>query len=151
MAPNQRQENIMDLTRTRGTAGMTAARGNHGRVLTGSLWALQALLAVSFVAAGGQKLAGAHQMVVLFTKIGAGQWLRYLTGALELAGAVGLLIPLLSGLAALGLAALMAGAAATNLTIGYSPWVPLAFLLVSALMVWSRWPQTRALAARFSR
>jgi uncharacterized membrane protein len=46
----------------------------------------------------------------MFATIGIGQWFRYVVGALELAGAVGVLIPRLSGLAALGLIGLMAGA-----------------------------------------
>jgi uncharacterized membrane protein YphA (DoxX/SURF4 family) len=41
---------------------------------------------------------------------GAGQWLRFLVGVLELAGAVGLLVPALVGAAAAGLAALLTGA-----------------------------------------
>jgi hypothetical protein len=61
-------------------------------------------MAISFVAAGSQKLVGTHYMVVMFAMIGAGQWLRYVVGLVEVAGAVGVLIPLLSGVAALGLA-----------------------------------------------
>jgi uncharacterized membrane protein len=60
------------------------------------------------------KLAGSPELVDLFATIGAGQWLRYLVGALEVAGAVGRLVPWLSGLAALGLAPLIVGATATN-------------------------------------
>jgi len=40
-----------------------------------------------------QKVVGTGYMVHLFGKIGAGQWLRYLIGVLEFAGAVGVLIP----------------------------------------------------------
>src|SRR6185295_16369479 len=54
-------------------------------------------------------------LVGKFHEIGFGQWLRYLTGTLELAGAVGLVILFLSGLAGLGLAGVMAGAVATEL------------------------------------
>jgi hypothetical protein len=53
----------------------------------------------------------------------------------EIAGAVGLLIPRLSGVAALGLAGLMVGAAVTNVTIlPANPALPVALLLVSALV-----------------
>jgi len=86
-------------------------------------------------------------MVDLFTQMGAGQWLRYLAGALELAGAVGMLLPRLPGLAALGLAGLLAGATATNLlVIDQGPWLPLGLLPVSALVAWACWPQTKTLA-----
>jgi len=47
---------------------------------------------------------GNPQLVGLFEAIGLGQWLRYLTGTLEVAGAILLLIPRMSGLGALMLA-----------------------------------------------
>jgi uncharacterized membrane protein len=56
---------------------------------------------------------------------------------LEVAGAVGLLIPLLSSLAALRLAAVMVGAAMTNqFLLEESP--PLALLVVAAVIAWAR-------------
>ncbi len=42
---------------------------------------------------GFTKLAGNEQMVALFEAIGVGQWFRYLTGSLEVAGAILLVIP----------------------------------------------------------
>jgi uncharacterized membrane protein YphA (DoxX/SURF4 family) len=102
-----------------------------------------------FAVGGLMKLGSAYSMVHMFGQIGAGQWFRYLIGSLELAGAVGLLIPALSGLAALALSALMAGASITNAFIIHtSPLVPLVFLVISVVVAWGRWPQTRALAAR---
>ena len=110
-----------------------------------ALWVLQAVLAFQFAGGGLLKLTGSPEMVDLFATIGAGQWLRYLVGALEVAGAVGLLVPRLSGLAALGLAALMAGATVTNLfVLGESPWLPVGLLLVSAVIAWGRRPRTKA-------
>jgi uncharacterized membrane protein len=103
------------------------------------LWVLQAVLALQFAGGGLAKLAGSPALVELFADIGAGQWLRFVVGALEVAGAVGLLVPRLSGLAALGLAALMVGATVTNLfIIGERPWLPLGLLLVAAVVAWGR-------------
>jgi uncharacterized membrane protein YphA (DoxX/SURF4 family) len=116
-----------------------------------ALWVLQAVLAFQFAGGGLLKLTGSPELVALFATIGAGQWLRYLVGALEVAGAVGLLVPRLSGLAALGLAALMVGATITNLFIGESPWLPVGLLLVSAVLAWGRRSRTRALAGRLRR
>jgi uncharacterized membrane protein len=117
-----------------------------------TLWGLQVLLAVAFGTGGLLKLSGAHQMVDLFTRIGAGQWLRYLIGTFEIAGAAGVLIPALSGVAALGLTGLMVGASITNAFIIHaSPVVPLAFLVISAAVAWGRGPQTKALAGRLRR
>ena len=50
-------------------------------------------------------------------KGGAGQWFRYLVGILELAGAIGLLIPRLAAPAALGLLGVMIGAFFTQLFV----------------------------------
>jgi putative oxidoreductase len=87
------------------------------RALTITLWVLQVLVAFQFAAGGYLKLSGAPEMVDMFATIGAGQWFRVMVGALEIAGAIGLLIPRIAGLAALGLVALMVGATITNLFI----------------------------------
>lgn len=114
-----------------------------------ALWILQLLLASQFVMAGFQKLSGNEAMVGMFTEIGAGQWFRYLVGALELAGALGLLVPRLCGPAALGLAGVMAGAVITNVfVLGYSPAVAFAFLLAAGLIAWFRRSAIRELFAR---
>ena len=55
---------------------------------------LQVVLAAIIAGGGISKLAGDPVMVDMFADIGAGQWLRYLVGALEVAGGVGLLIRL---------------------------------------------------------
>ena len=128
-----------------------APTANRHRARTATGWALQALLAISFAGAGAQKLAGTQSMVEQFERVGVGQWLRYVVGGLELAGAIGLLIPLLSGLAAVGVTALMAGASVTNLLVGHPPWVPLGFLVIAAVIARARWSQTIALPATLRR
>jgi uncharacterized membrane protein YphA (DoxX/SURF4 family) len=129
----------------------TTGRAGRARATSVALWVLQAVLAFQFAGGGFVKLTGSPEMLRLFADVGAGQWLRYLVGALEVAGAVGLLIPRLSGLAALGLAGLMVGATATNLfVLGESPWLPIGLLLVSALIAWGRQSRTRHWPARAS-
>jgi uncharacterized membrane protein YphA (DoxX/SURF4 family) len=66
---------------------------------------------------GLPKLTGSPAAVQEFGLIGAGQWLRYLVGTAEVAGAIGLLTPWLAGPAAAGLAANMAGATIINTTV----------------------------------
>jgi putative oxidoreductase len=130
-------------------APRTATRG---RAVEVALWVLQFLLAIQFAMAGLAKVFGDQAMVEMFATIGIGQWFRYLVGVLELAGAVGVLIPRLSGLAAMGLVCLMVGAGATNVFIlGASPLLPLVLLLLSGLVAWGRWPQTRTLADKLGR
>ena len=87
-------------------------------------WILQIVLAVAFLAAGGMKLARPKPALV-----GAGLgWADdfsdtnvKLIGAIEVVGAIGLILPWLTGiapiltpLAALGLALVMAGAVVTH-------------------------------------
>jgi putative oxidoreductase len=141
----------MNITSARNDPALrpTASSAARGRGRTLALWILQAILILMFAVGGLMKLGSAHSMVHMFGQIGAGQWFRYLIGSLELAGAVGMLIPALSGLAALALSALMVGASITNTFIIHtSPLVPLVFLVISVVVAWGRWPQTRALAAR---
>jgi uncharacterized membrane protein YphA (DoxX/SURF4 family) len=98
-----------------------AAAAKRERAVNVTLWAVQVLLALFFAFAGLNKLGGIQQKVVdAFTEIGCGQWFRHLTGALELAGAIGLLFPRLSGLAALGLTGVMLGSVLAHLF--FRPW-----------------------------
>lgn len=92
-------------------------------------------------ASAAPKLSGESSAVEGFDVIGAGQWFRYFIGIVELAGAIGLVIPRLSGLAAIGLALLMVGAAYTNAFIidGYFPVItPLILLVLFVFVAWGR-------------
>lgn len=134
---------------------LTAPSTERGRATNITLWVVQVLLAAFFLlAAASPKLAGQQYAVEMFTQIGAGQWFRYLVGALELAGAIGLLIPRLAGLAALGLAAVMVGAVLTQVLVLDSVVMALtpAFLGVAlGLIAWRRWEQTKTPAAELGR
>ncbi|MBC7784939.1 MAG: DoxX family protein [Burkholderiales bacterium] len=104
-------------------------------------WVLQVVLALVFAAAGTAKLAGAEQMVVNFEQLGFGQWFRVLTGTLEVAGAVGLLIPRTTYYAALLLATVMAGAVFSHVLItGGSPLPALVLLALCGLVAFLRRP-----------
>ena len=126
------------------TSGTQAAPAtNRRRAVNFALWALQVVLALVFAMAGLSKVFGDQAMVGMFAAIGVGQWFRFVVGLLEISGAVGVLVPRLSGLAALGLGCLMAGATLTNLfVLGASPAVPIVLLVVGVLVAWGRWPQT---------
>ena len=109
------------------------------KVLNLTIWGVQILTALAFLAAGGSKLAGAPAMVDMFEKIGFGQWFRYLTGSLEVAGAALLLLPRTAAIGGWLLAAVMIGAIGTHLfIIGGNP-APAAVLFVLAITVaWNR-------------
>jgi putative oxidoreductase len=137
----------MDTNRVEASAPRSRRRG-----VNIALWVLHILLALQFAMAGLAKVGGDPAMVEMFAAIGIGQWFRYAVGVLELSGAIGVLVPRISGLAALGLVFLMAGATLTNLfVLDASPLLTIGLLVVSALVAWGRWPQTRALIASFGR
>jgi uncharacterized membrane protein len=88
-----------------------------GRPAAVTAWVLAVVLALAMAGAGLAKLGGDAAMVEMFDDIGAGQWLRWMVGGLELAGAVGLLVPRLRAWAALGLLVLLVCATVANLAV----------------------------------
>ncbi len=112
-------------------------------------WTLQVLMAAAFVMAGGSKLAGTPDMVALFEAVGVGQWLRYVTGVLEMTGAVLLLVPALAGFGALHLAGVMSGAVVAHVAVLHTPpTAPLVLLTVLATIVFLRRREVAAGLAR---
>lgn len=124
------------------------ATAKPGKGLNIALWVLQVLLAVFFAAASAfPKLTDHPSTAPSFDAIGYGDWFMYLIGALELAGAIGLLIPLLSGFTALAFIALMVGAFVYEVTvIGAGFWyTPVILIVLFAFIAWGRWDRTVAL------
>ena len=122
-------------------SGDTAAtRGAAiGRPLDILLWGVQAFLALVFVSASLAKLMGNPEMVALFTAVGSEQWLRYVTGILELTGAVLIMVPKTKRMGAALLATIMLGALTAHLFILHvSPTTPAVLFLLSGFVVWRR-------------
>jgi putative oxidoreductase len=114
-------------------------------------WTVQAIVAAAFLAAGSAKLAGVPFMVDLFQQIGLGQWFRVMTGVVEVAGAVALLIPGLASIGALWLGGTMVGAVATHLFVLHTSPVPAIVLgLLNALIVYLRRDELVALLRRIN-
>ncbi|MFS2204818.1 DoxX family protein [Variovorax sp. Varisp36] len=112
------------------------------------VWGVRILLALAFGAAGAAKLAGVPQMVQVFEAIGFGQWFRYLTGLVEVGGALLLLVPATGFLGGLLLAATMVCAVATHLgLIGGNPAPAVVLGLLSGFVAWRTWPVSRPAAA----
>ena len=112
-----------------------------GKGANAALWVLQILGAAAFLGAGGAKLAGVPQMIGVFQKVGVGQWFRYVTGILEIVGAVGLLVPRYTFYAACLLATVMAGAIVAHLTVlGEPPTAPVVLLLIMGTIAYMRRP-----------
>ena len=108
------------------------------------------VLAVVFVMFGAGKFIDPAKWIDKFAAWGIPAWFVPVSGALELAGAVGLLIPVVRGLAGLGLALFMIGAVATHVVhaeIGMI-FVAGAILAGSAAVGWLRLPETVTFVSR---
>ena len=135
----------MTATATRPTT--TARAANAG------LWTLQVLLAAVYAFSAYGKLTADAQNVAGFEAMGLGTTGMYLIGALELAGAVAMFVPGLTGLAALGFVALMTGAVIITWAIGGGALVaiPATVGVVAAVVAWGRRDSTRSLVAQLRR
>jgi putative oxidoreductase len=110
-----------------------------GKALNIVLWTLQVLVALVLMAAGSGKLLGSASMVALFDAVGMGQWFRYVTGSLEVLGALLLVVPAKAAFGAVLLACVMAGAVVAHLTVLHTaPTAPLVLLGLTALIGWGR-------------
>ena len=109
------------------------------------VWGVRILLALAFGAAGLSKLAGVPQMVQVFEAIGFGQWFRYVTGVVEVGGALLLLVPATGFLGGLLLALTMVFAVATHLVlIGGNPAPAVVLTGLSAFVAWRLRPVATA-------
>ncbi len=107
------------MTQTTATATAptttTAAPARPGRAANIGLWTLQVLTAAVFVFAAIPKITADPMAVAGFAMMGIGPAGMLTIGLLELAGAIAMFIPRLTGLAALCQVALMIGAVTTTL------------------------------------
>ncbi|QIP87026.1 DoxX family protein [Streptomyces sp. Tu 2975] len=118
------------------SAGTVAAAG-PGRRTHLAVRTLQMVLALFFaIASAAPKLVGHSSAAEGFDRIGYGDWYMYLVGGLEMAGAVALVIPILSGISALALMGLMIGAFVTQLTVfdGENALTPVVFFVLLAVV-----------------
>ncbi|EKX66564.1 DoxX family protein [Streptomyces ipomoeae] len=116
----------------------SAARSRRARI---SLGALQIVLALIYgIASALPKLIAHPSAAESFETLGWGDAGMYTIGALELAGAIGLLIPALASVAAASLSALMVGAFITQLAVfdGEYAATPLILMVPLAVIAWAR-------------
>jgi len=99
---------------------------------------VKALLTIAFVVAGGAKLIGAEMMVATFEAVGVGQWFRYVTGLIEVGGAVLLWVKGREAIGAGLLAVTMVGAVLAHILIlGPSLLPALVLGLLAAFIFWT--------------
>ena len=113
-------------------------RGRRARI---ALRSLQVILALFYGIAGALPKLIAHPSASeAFDTIGWGSAGMYTIGALELVGAVALLVPVLQSAAAIALGALMVGAFVVQVAVfgGQNAATPLILLVPLALIAWTR-------------
>ena len=135
------------------TALTAPAPTTTSRLANAGLWTLQVLLAVVYAFSAFGKLTAEAQNVAGFEAMGLGNTGMYIIGALELAGAIAMFVPRLTGLAALCFVALMTGAVIMTLAIGGGALaaIPATVGVVAAVVAWGRRDSTRRLVASVRR
>lgn len=121
---------------------------SKGKVI--ATWILSGLVALMMLFAGGSKLAGAEEQVKGFAAMGFPAWFLYVTGVIEVVGAILLLIPKTAAFGVLLLGATMVGATISVLKMGdfgHAP-IPFVFLVVIAIIGWLRQDQFRKLLGK---
>jgi uncharacterized membrane protein YphA (DoxX/SURF4 family) len=131
----------------------TATATTRKRAANIALWTLQVLLAAVYAFSAFGKLTADAQNVAGFEAMGLGIPGMYIIGALELAGAIAMFVPPLTGLAAACFVVLMIGAVTITLAIGGGLLIviPAAVGVLAAIVAYGRRDSTAALAARFRR
>jgi putative oxidoreductase len=103
-------------------------------------WILRILLGVTFLGIGVEKVTGTMETIPFFDAIGWGQWFRYFSGALDIAGALLVFVPRWTSVGAfiitctVGLGTYLCYAKAL-----FNPMFPLILTLLAALLVWLAW------------
>ena len=95
--------------------GGTAVADADSRGKTIGLWVLRGLLSLAFLGSGSMKLMGDEQIVENFAHFGYEPGFATFIGVCEVAGAIGVLLPRLTALAASGLSIIMLGAVYNHL------------------------------------
>jgi uncharacterized membrane protein YphA (DoxX/SURF4 family) len=128
----------------------TAAAPVTSRAASAVLWVLQVFLAAVYAFSAFGKLTADAQNVAGFEAMGLGVTGMYVIGALELAGAVAMFVPRLTGLAALCFVALMIGAVAMTWAVGGGVLVaiPASVGVLAVVVAWGRRDSTRRLMAQ---
>ena len=125
----------------------TTSRRTRSRAANVALWTLQVVIAVIYAFSAFGKLTAEAQNVAGFHAMGLGNTGMYVIGSLELAGAIAMFIPRLTGLAATCFVALMIGAVTATLAVGGGVLavIPATVLVLVAVLAWGRRDSTRRL------
>ncbi|MGA2587333.1 MAG: DoxX family protein [Candidatus Aminicenantales bacterium] len=102
---------------------------------------LRVLLGLAFLTTGAAKLTGSLHTVQTFVAFGWGQWFRYLTGLLDLTGALLVFVPRWTFYGALLLTCTVGLATVLSLTRPPDLWPALLLTLLAATLAWLTRPR----------
>jgi putative oxidoreductase len=117
---------------------MVAMIGRKRRI---AIYVLRVLLGLAFLTIGVAKLTGTLYTVETFEAFGWGQWFRYLTGLLDLAGALLVFVPRWTFYGALLLTCTVGLATVLSLTRPTDFWPALSLTLLAATLAWLTRPR----------
>ncbi|SRR6266481_6376725 len=112
-----------------------------------ALWTISILLGAMFVFTGLAKLMQLDNAKVMFVHYGYPPWFAVLIGISEVLGGIGLLVPRLAAIAAIGISIIMAGATYTHFThqqYGYGL-IPIVLILLLIMVARMRFKENSAL------
>ena len=102
-----------------------------------TIWVLRVFLGLVFLTFGTAKVTGSLGIVGWFAQVGWGQWFRYLTGVLDIVGALLLFVPRWTFYGALVLACTIGIAAVLTIALLHqNPVVPLVLTLLASTLAW---------------
>ena len=112
-------------------------RRGAGDVL--ATWMPRIAVALIFLSVGSEKFGSHGPWIRVFARIGLGDWFRYLTGVMQVGGALLLLVPPLVRFGAVVLGCTMIGAIVANvfvLNTGFAAIIPAALLTAVVFVGW---------------
>src|SRR5882724_6470875 len=128
---------------------MSDIAASQSRAMAISFWVVRIILAGLFLLAAGLKLGGSQMEIDVFNTVGFGQWFRYVTGLLELAGAVAVLIPPVSAFGAVLLLIVDVGAFFAQVTSLHMDWIHP--IVIGVILAWLIYIQRRQIFDRLGR
>jgi uncharacterized membrane protein YphA (DoxX/SURF4 family) len=107
----------------------------NNRALSVVAWAVAILLCIAFLGAGTAKLTAQPMMTMEFAAFGYPQWFMYVTGLIEIVGAILVVVPRTSRIGASLLVCVMVGAIFSHLTHGQAGMIgaPVVLLVLAAV------------------
>lgn len=115
--------------------------GRTRNILT---WVLRVVVGLAFLGIGIEKLTGTMGTVPFFDAIGWGQWFRYVSGAMDTAGALLILVPRFTSYGALIITCTVGLGTVLCYTKNlFNPVFPLGMTLLAASLAWLAWKSDR--------